>query len=179
MADSSFKQVADMNKAFGNPKGNYALLDKSKLESQVKNVLDEVNEFMSCLLADDKEGMRDALCDIQVFAMGGQHLMGVDGDADMHAVVQGVMTRFIKDADDLTATIALHASKGVTKVYFEGAFPRMVMKSAEDQPDAPKGKFLKSASYKDTVFPAVLPAGLVQDTVPAGWQGSVAQTFQD
>jgi hypothetical protein len=28
----------------------------------------------------------------------------------------------------------------------------MVMKSASDQPDAPKGKFLKSASYQNTVF---------------------------
>jgi hypothetical protein len=31
----------------------------------------------------------------------------------------------------------------------------MVMKSASDQPDAPKGKFLKSASYSEPVLPEV------------------------
>lgn len=69
--------------------------------------------------------------------------------------VDGVMTRFIKDDADKQATQALHAANGVTDVYFEGEYPTMVMKSASDQPDAPKGKFLKSASYKQTVFPSI------------------------
>lgn len=164
---TSFQQVAEMNAAFGNPKGSYDAVDYTALTAQCKNILDEYNELTLALINDDPVAIRDALCDIQVFAMGAQHLMGVDGDADMKAVVDGVMTRFIKDADDLTATIALHAAKGVTKVYFEGEFPKMVMKSAEDQPDAPKGQFLKSASYQDTVFPAVpvpLPDG-VEDEI--------------
>jgi hypothetical protein len=70
----------------------------------------------------------------------------------MHTVVDAVFTRFIKDEADKAATIALHAAKGVTDVYFEGEYPKMVMKSASDQPDAPKGKFLKSASYSQPVF---------------------------
>lgn len=53
------------------------------------------------------------------------------------------------------AEIALHAARGVIEVYFEGDYPVMVMKSAVDQPDAPKGKFLKSASYSQPVFHAV------------------------
>ena len=47
---------------------------------------------------------------------------------------------------------AVVAAAGVTDVYFEGEYPTMIMKSASDQPDAPKGKFLKSASYKEPVF---------------------------
>lgn len=154
---SSFEQVAEMNKAFNNRKGDYNDIDYEKLRRQVANVLDEVAEFMNAWKVGDRIGMRDALCDIQVFAMGGQHMMGVDGDADMEAVVAGVMTRFVKNYEDLQDTLDKHAKKGVTKVYLEGEFPRVIVKSAEDQPDAPKGKFLKSASYKDTVFPDVKP----------------------
>lgn len=155
MKPTPFQRVAEMNTAFGNPKGNASNIDWSRLRSQCLNILDEYNELLVALSREEIEGVRDALCDIQVFANGAQHLMGVDGDADMHAVVDGVMTRFIKDEDDLQATILLHKAKGVKDVYFEGQFPKMVMKSAENQPDAPKGKFLKSASYRNTVFPPV------------------------
>lgn len=155
MDNTPFQRVSDMNEAFGNKKGTYALLDWERIKNQCKNILDEYAELLLALDARDKEAVRDALCDIQVFSNGAQHMMGVDGDADMHAVVDGVMTRFIKDDADKAATIALHARKGVLEVYFEGEYPKMIMKSGMDQPDAPRGKFLKSASYAQTVFPAV------------------------
>ena len=98
------------------------------------------------------EQTRDSLCDIHVFGYGAHHLMGIDADRDMTAVVDGVMTRFVKSEGDRQATIAKHAAKGVTDVYFVGEFPTMVMKSARDQPDAPKGKFMKSASYTEPTF---------------------------
>lgn len=175
-------KVSAMNTAFGNPKGNFYQIDTARLRRQSMNIGDEFLELMTALGLDKGpiqylksalmnalhdpsnwtnethvSEVRDALCDIQVFAQGGQHFMGVDGDADMNAVVAGVMTRFIKDEADKLATIAKHAAKGVTDVYFEGEFPTMVMKSGSDQPDAPKGKFLKSASFKETVFPAISP----------------------
>jgi hypothetical protein len=58
----------------------------------------------------------------------------------------------------------MHTMKGVHDVYFEGEYPTMVMKSGSDQPDAPKGKFLKSASYKEPVFlnPQVVNASAVK-----------------
>lgn len=175
-------KVAVMNEAFGNPKGKFDDIDYSKLANQCINIFDEYCELLSALGMEtvlvedlkrthsrilmengylihsslltgrDTDAIRDALCDIQVFASGAQHLMGVDGDADMHEVVSKVMTRFVKDDADKEATIAKHAAKGVTEVYFEGAYPTMVMKSAKDQPDAPKGKFLKSASFSEPVF---------------------------
>jgi hypothetical protein len=107
------------------------------------------NFFDECVEAKD---FRDACADIKVFVDGASHLAGFDGDADMHTVVDAVFTRFIKDDADKAATVALHAAKGVTDVYFEGEYPKMVMKSASDQPDAPKGKFLKSASYLQPIF---------------------------
>lgn len=146
-------RIAEMNTAFGNPRGNPSSIDHQKLKSQCKNILDEYIELMDAIAAGDLDGVRDALCDIQVFASGAQHMMGVNADADMHAVIDGVMTRFIKTPDDRLATMMMHHAKGVTEIYFEGDYPRMVMKSKVDQPDAPKGKFLKSASYSATVFP--------------------------
>lgn len=150
---TSFQRVAEMNTAFGNHVGDANNIDWDKLTNQCKNILDEYqNELVGYLATRNLTGVRDTLGDIQVFAMGGQHIAGVDGDADMNDIVDGVMTRFVKDEADLAATIAKHAAKGVTQVYTEGEYPKMILKSLVDQPDAPKGKFLKSASYQDTVF---------------------------
>ena len=170
-----FQRVAAMNEAFGNAKGDANNIDWANVKNQCKNLFDEYCELLTALgISEDKllelkalhrsvvhrdnfyegdvESIRDALCDIQVFAQGAQHMMGYDGDNDMHDVVDGVMSRFIKDDADKVATMQLHAAKGVLNVYFEGEYSKMVMKSAIDQPDAPKGKVLKSASYTNTVF---------------------------
>lgn len=172
---SNFERVAAMNIAFGNPKGNPKDIDFDRIRKQALNIADEFAELMIALGANasnikyavnnlkalasivthevDITDVRDALCDINVFSYGAQHLMGVDGDADMNAVLDGVMTRFIKNETDFAATLNMHNAKGVTEVYREGDYPTMVLKSATDQPDAPQGKFLKSASYTNTVFP--------------------------
>lgn len=174
---SNFQKVSAMNVAFGNPKGEPFNFNVNKVRNQCLNIVDELGELFVALGADKtavKSGIasmkyaanhvsgpmdltktRDALCDINVFTYGAHHLMGINADADMDAVVAGVMTRFIKDDFDKKATQTLHAAKGVTDVYFEGEYPTMIMKSASDQPDAPKGKFLKSFSYRDTVFPPI------------------------
>lgn len=178
-APTNFSRVSAMNVAFGNPKGDPTSIDWGRVRKQSLNIVDEFGELMIALGADTTavkaaiEGLkwaaskpvnavnsdlaRDALCDIHVFSYGSHHLMGVDADADMDAVVDGVMTRFIKDDADKEATIAKHAAAGIVDVYFEGEYPTMVMKSACDQPDAPEGKFLKSASFREPVFTA-LPA---------------------
>lgn len=180
---TTFQSVAAMNEAFGNPVGDPKNVNWNKIRSQFKNVFDEYCEGLVALGMDDSavgdlkrthdyylkqegsygfftgtpdaEAFRDASADIKVFVDGASHLAGYDGDADMHLVVDAVMTRFIKDPADKEATIALHAAKGVTEVYFEGEYPTMVMKSAVDQPDAPKGKFLKSSSAVLPIFPVV------------------------
>lgn len=178
---SNFELVSDMNTAFGNPRGNimdfYYPETLERLRNQLWNVLDEFGEALVSLGYDKcsveevlgeaanqikydgckdenakRELYRDALADMNVFNYGGFHLAGLNGDQDMRAVVEAVMSRFIKDEEDKKWTIEMHARKGVTEVYFEGQFPVMVMKSAKDQPDAPKGKFLKSASYRQPVF---------------------------
>ncbi len=115
---TSFELVADMNTAFGNPAGVYQKIDIERVRRQCRNILDEYIELLAGLYGVDKNdhafecfrgdhcrvlatidhigkapdmlAIRDALCDIQVFAMGAQHFMGVNGDDDMAAVVDGV-----------------------------------------------------------------------------------------
>ena len=175
---TSFQRVAAMNVAFGNKAGNPLEVDAARVRNQCRSILHEFCELQIALGADqntvqaildaakkltysgntiDVDGARDALCDIKVFGDGAHHFMGYDADKDMDSVIDGVMTRFIKDEADKQATIEKHAAKGVTDVYFEGEFPTMVMKSGTDQPDAPKGKFLKSASYREPVFYSASP----------------------
>lgn len=172
---SNFQLVSFMNEAFGNRKGDPQNIDLNRVRNQSKNIFDEFCELMVALGANkariqeaketflkqivfdskfetDIDKARDAFCDINVFSYGGHHLMGIDADRDMQSVINAVMSRFIKDPEDLKATVAKHAAKGVTFVYFEGDYPTMIMKSGDDQPDAPRGKFLKSASCVDPVF---------------------------
>jgi hypothetical protein len=173
---SPFHRVAAMNEAFSKPRGDAKNTNWEKVRNQCKNIFDGYCELLAALGVHDADvamlserhsrltgnldlgpqpdttAVRDALCDIQVFAQGAQHMMGYNGDNDMHDVIDGVMTRFIKDDDDEVDTKALHKGRGVTEVYFEGEYPTRVMKSAVDQPDAPKGKVLKSASFKNTIF---------------------------
>lgn len=93
-------------------------------------------------------------------------VLKVDVAKEMDAVIDGLMTRFVKDESDEIATYAKHnkafhahyaknnmAVTGDLEVYFVGEYPVRVMKSSVDQPDAPKDKFLKSASFKEPVFP--------------------------
>lgn len=171
-----FYAVKAMNDAFGNPQGNPNDIDWEKIRKQCLSMLDEGFELMVALGADKttmKELVkrvranivfhnepnlyetRDALCDSMVFDMGAYHLLGLDADLDMDAVIAGVMTRFCRDQAELDATIQYWAEQGVPKIYVEGEFPKKIVKSAEDQPDAPKGKFLKSVGYRKAVFPPV------------------------
>ncbi len=177
MNRTNFIRVSEMNQAFGNSKGDPSAIDYDRIRKQCLNIADELGELFVALGAESgnvvrciealKEAakarvatpalhdVRDALCDIHVFTYGAHHLMGINADADMAAVVDGVMTRFIKNDADFYATVAMHAAKGVKDVYFEGEYPMMVMKSFSDQPDAPTGKFLKSASYREPVLPDI------------------------
>lgn len=186
MNKSVFQRVYGMNAAFGNNVGDYkAMLENnpdvvSDVLAQSKNIFHEFCELLVAFGYDEKQithmrdtfeqdlklvpctgvvdvvKMRDSLCDINVFSIGTHYKAGYDAEEDTNAVIDQVMTRFVKDEDDLQATMQLHASKGVSVVYTEGQFPKMIVKSAIDQPDAPKGKFLKSAScQKKPTFVAI------------------------
>lgn len=170
---SIFQLVSAMNAKFGNPMGNYqdfvmttpighvlnsedadrniALMHR--LKKYTKGVESELIELHEKIAKHDLEEVRDALCDIIVFAYGGLHELGVDGDEDMRAVLKGVMSRFCKDENQLEKTIEMYVGKGV-ETYSEGSFPFVCVKSAKDQqmPEYPKGKFLKPVGVQKPVF---------------------------
>lgn len=160
MADA----VGKMNEAFGNPRGDPLRINGPRLLSQCKNIGSEFKELMLEFGLDVKieyedkprkepavsdEGIRDALCDIMVFALGAYHLMGYDVEADMREVVESLFSRFCKDPDQLMATRRHFDDLGVQYIV-EGSFPQMCLKSAFDQGDGeyPKGKFLKAVGYR-------------------------------
>lgn len=139
-------------------------LTVESLDGQHNGIINgEVLELLRAIKRRDLDGTRDALCDIMVFALGAFHIAGLDADADMQAVIDGVMTRFCRNEAELDQTVEKYAKLGITKVYTVGAFPTLALKVAEDQVGTngeqfPKGKFLKSVSYRDTVFPPLPPS---------------------
>lgn len=166
---SSAERVADMNIAFGNPKGEPWAINGPRLLRQCQNIGGEFKELMACFglrvemsFHDDAtvvpEGdvidhIRDALCDIHVFAYGAHHFMGLDADLDMHEVVSAVMTRFASTPAALEASEE-HFKKLGVDYYVEGEFPLVCLKSSRDQqmPEYPKGKFLKAVGHRKPEF---------------------------
>lgn len=178
---SNFDKVCAMNVAFGNAWGDPSNIDWAALTTQAQGAASEVVEWFKALGTRvefkmiealpkcDIEAARDAMCDVMVFVYGGFHRVGIDADRDMDSVLEGVMSRFCKDEADLRATRAKYDKAGVA--YTEhGTFPKVFLRSAHDQlmPEYPKGKFLKSASYRQAVFyplPAPPPPVIVEPPV--------------
>jgi hypothetical protein len=166
-----FKLVSQMNEAFGNQKGNPNVINGKKLVSQCKNIASEFQELMKPLGFDvafqftpitvsgyqgQMDDIRDALCDIMVFALGAHHIMGYDAERDMQSVIDGVMTRFCKDSLEMAVTIEKYKALGVS-LYPDGQFPKLCLKSTHDQVGTdgdtyPKDKFVKSVGYRKPIF---------------------------
>lgn len=161
---STFVQVALMNEAFGNPRGNPHSIDWARIEKQAFNIAgnhekDEYGELLAAVKAKDVDAARDAFADIIVFALGGFHLMGFNGDDDITEVLRAVMTRFCRDRAHLADTVQHYTDLGV-KVYCGGEFPRAWVKSERTQTDKngeryAEGKFLKALGYEQ---PKLKPA---------------------
>lgn len=177
---TNFQLVCDMNVAFGNPKGDPHKIDGKRLLAQCKNILAEYIELMGQMgievsaqhepfkvthSVDPTDEIRDALCDIHVFAYGAHHFMGYDADKDMRAVVEANFSRFCSTPTHLEAT-QKHFDKLGVKYYVEGDFPTVCLKSAEDQqmPEYPKGKFLKALGYSKPVFYQVTKVAPISKT---------------
>ena len=154
---SLFVQVALMNEAFGNPKGDPASIDWARVQKQASNIAgdhpgDEYGELMRAIAAKDADATRDAFGDIIVFALGGFHFLGADGDDDVTEVLRAVMTRFCRDRAHLADTVQHYTERGV-KVFCGGEFPRAWVKSEVDQVGSDgeryaQGKFLKALGYE-------------------------------
>lgn len=166
-----FRDVQQMNVAFGNSEGNYANPNWPRLESQCKNILDEYNELVEALDFRDPVAVRDALCDIMVFTLGVYHLLGANADADMRAVFESNMSKFCRNQEVLDATIKKYDALSV-RSYVGGEFPVKYLKSSYDQQDLngenyPANKFLKSTEYQAPLLvdPLVVKSNRAQTEV--------------
>lgn len=155
-----YKDVIDMNEAFGNFSGDRLNPNWEALSNQSKNILDEYNElFDDGINPKNMKEFRDAICDILVFTMGAAHMSGMDLEADMKMVFDSNMSKFCATQEIVDATVAKYEALGV-EVYVDGEFPRKRVKSAKQQYDndekLPKlyqaNKMLKSVSFKPPVF---------------------------
>lgn len=149
---SNFNKVVVFNQAIGNEAGDKQNIDWDLLEREVAMIQSEVDELKQAIKERDINEVRDALCDIHVFAYGTHHKIGYNADADMHKVISSLYSRFCETKDDLQATIEHHKQRGVDSVTIHGEYPFAYIKSAGDYPDAPKGKFLKSINYSEPRF---------------------------
>lgn len=130
---SMFKDVSELNVAFGNPKGDPLNPKWDRLEAQAKNILDEYNELMQDGIAKkDINAVRDAICDILVFTLGLGHMAGVPVEADMAAVDKSNRSKFCANEDQVRATVAKYDALGV-ETYVDGEFPMKRVKSAKEQ----------------------------------------------
>jgi hypothetical protein len=151
-----FGLVAAMNTAFGNPQGNPEAIDWDRLRKQVQCIPEEVEEALEAIEQRDPKKLRDALCDVNVFSLGGHHLAGFDADKDMELVVSALMSRLVMNQDQLNRTAEKYHGLGL-EVYAVGQFPAMALKSARDQTGSdgkfyPQHKFLKCVDFVEPVF---------------------------
>lgn len=176
---SMFNLVKSMNEAFGNLQGDPAHIDLKMLDMQAKSIGSEFVELMKALgyevqmkiecvtpegFKPDMDEVRDALCDIMVFALGTFHRMGINAELDMESVVEALLTRFCKDEAELLASRAKYDMENVAYTV-HGNFPRVFLRSAVDQkmPEYPKGKFLKSAGHQKPKFYRLTNASRVEN----------------
>lgn len=165
MKQTPFQLVTAMSLAFSNPQGDPLNSNWDKCAAQAKGVEKELKEFRDGILTQNLPDTRDALCDIMVYCLGAYHALGLDADADMENVVDCLFSRLCATREKLTETVEYYTRTVGIKVYCEGAFPQMTVKSMEDQTGTNgeqyhKSQFLKARGYRTPVFalPVVAPA---------------------
>lgn len=156
-----FKDVSDLNVAFGNPQGDPLSPAWPRLTNQAKNIQDEYDELMEALENKDMTETRDAICDILVFTLGLAHMAGINVEADMAAVDLSNRSKFCSNPEELQATILKYHNLGL-EIYSEGEFPMKRVKSAKQQRGNDSklyqaDKMLKSVTFKEPVFAPIMP----------------------
>ncbi len=160
-----FRRVAQLNRDFGNRTLDPKMLVTLHPEhtearqkawgyviAQCKGIKEEYEELMHAASEENLPEVRDALCDIMVFALGAYQRMGLDADEDMRLVVEALYTRFCRDEAHQAATAHHYQANVHLAIELGRTNNRLWVKSAIDQTGADgafyaKGKFLKALGY--------------------------------
>ncbi|BAU40025.1 hypothetical protein [Ralstonia phage RSP15] len=153
---SPFDEIRDFNKTFQVKEGDLKNLDWDGLERQVLILEEEFNEVKDAIKNRDVKELRDGTSDVIVVAVGLAYRSGIPLESDLHEVYVSNMTKTVKDVQEYKETLKKYLDIGV-HIYPEGDYPRLVVKSLQDQTGTdgkfyPKGKILKSVAFKEPVL---------------------------
>lgn len=155
-----FQKIEVVNQIAGNTRrGNWADAQK-----QTHMTVVEMRELIKALEERCPTRLRDAYCDLIVFAVGGLYRIGADGQKDMHAVTDALLTRFDRTMEDALKTkdkyLALDVETETRTTVVDGTTYYVTVSSKDQHGNNGEhytaGKFLKSYQYDDaTLLPMV------------------------
>ncbi len=154
---SNFNMCADINYLVGNT------IERSKavMEHQKKIIQGEWEELCHNVEKGNIEALRDDIADMLFTVYGMAARLGIPADEDFKLVCDSQYTKFDTCLEDAIKTRDRYLKRGI-ETYFEikpnaNGEKLWVTYSASDQIDIenkpyPKGKWLKSANFKEPVF---------------------------
>lgn len=188
---SNAQKVAELNIAFGNPKGDLANPDANKLRKQAMLCLEEsveavenadrtklvsINFQAKPSNADtvpyDLIGLMDAVGDILTVAYGLAHVAGFDADEVYQRVHDSNMSKFVTCDEEVEPALSYYWNLGYPSdsLAIEGDYPQAIIRVLKDTTIdgkvIPAGKFLKNMNtFKEPNFYDLLPGYNANPTV--------------
>lgn len=182
---TTFQKNSELNRAFGNARGDITAPDFKKIRNQAKLVLEETRELLEAAYFDHQvvltlelnpresetptttedlmKAIMDAQGDITTVNDGVAHIAGFDGDECLQRVFASNMSKFIRSEDEVGPALDYYYSRGFPEgqLRVEGEFPRACIKVNEtvtwQGKEYPAGKFLKNmASFFEPDFSDML-----------------------
>lgn len=181
---TTFEKVAQLNTAFGNPKGDLSNPNVQAIRKQAMLCLEEAIEMVEAAhpgkivkweFTGNKldegvylPGIMDAQGDLTTVNDGVAHIVGFDGNAVYQAVHESNMTKFCKTSEEVSAALDWYFNNtgfmpGDIAAY--GQYPFVAIKVVQDiKLDGkfyPAGKFLKNMlcfkepDFSDLLLPKV------------------------
>lgn len=173
MNKTQFQKIAHFNTLIGNSNACTA----AGFRAQFEMIREEFEELGQALIAyeaaiglDDHDGsaaeytgaaafkeMRDGIADVLVTTYGLAHRMGVDADADLDAVSDSNMSKFVGAEQENEVALEITLRLDIGTISQETAPGIFAITSAEDQTGKdgkfyPKGKLLKPSTYFSPKF---------------------------
>lgn len=180
---SNAEKVAELNIAFGNPKGDLSNPNVNAIRKQAKLCLEESVEAIEASNPDmmvqvhlqkrltnadvgpvNMIQLADAIGDILTVAYGLAHVAGFDANKIYDLVHESNLTKFIRHEDEVEDALSYYWAMGFgdDELTIEGEFPRAYIKVAKttviDGKEYPEGKFLKNmVTFKEPDFSTLFP----------------------
>lgn len=180
---SNAEKVAELNLAFGNPKGDLTKPNVNAIRKQAKLCLEESVEAVEASNPDmmvqvhlqkrltnadvapvNMIQLADAIGDILTVGYGLAHIAGFDADKIYDLVHQSNLTKFIRHEDEVEDALSYYWAMGFRddELRIEGEFPKAYIKVAKttviEGKEYPEGKFLKNMlTFKEPDFSSLFP----------------------